>query len=67
MNSFLHLINLLFHEAGHIIFSPFGQFMTMLGGSLMQVLVPIVCAGASSSSTTIGSRRQCASGGRVKA
>ena len=40
----LHLINLPFHEAGHILFSPFGEFMTTLGGSLMQVLVPIVCA-----------------------
>jgi hypothetical protein len=45
-SSFLHLINLPFHEAGHILFSPFGEFMTTLGGSLMQVLVPIVCAGA---------------------
>jgi hypothetical protein len=44
--SFLHLINLPFHEAGHILFSPFGEFMTTLGGSLAQVLVPIVCAGA---------------------
>jgi len=42
--SFLHMINLVFHEAGHIIFSPFGRFMTTLGGSLMQVLIPIVCA-----------------------
>ncbi len=42
--SFLHMINLPFHEAGHIIFSPLGRFMTILGGSLMQVLVPIVCA-----------------------
>jgi len=42
--SVLHLVNLPFHEAGHIIFSPFGRFMTILGGSLMQVLVPIVCA-----------------------
>jgi hypothetical protein len=41
--SFLHLINLPFHEAGHILFSPFGDFMTTLGGSLMQVLVPIIC------------------------
>ncbi|HEY6214920.1 MAG TPA: hypothetical protein VIW45_21655 [Vicinamibacterales bacterium] len=39
--SFLHLINLPIHEAGHILFSPFGDFMTTLGGSLMQVLVPI--------------------------
>jgi hypothetical protein len=42
--SFLHLINLPFHEAGHILFSPFGRFMTVLGGSLMQVLIPVVCA-----------------------
>ena len=41
--SFLHLINLPFHEAGHVLFSPFGDFMTTLGGSLTQVLVPVVC------------------------
>jgi hypothetical protein len=41
--SFLHLINLPFHEAGHIFFSPFGDLMTSLGGSLTQVLVPMVC------------------------
>lgn len=41
--SVLHLINLPFHEAGHIIFMPFGDFMTALGGSLTQVLVPLVC------------------------
>src|SRR5205807_7243881 len=29
--------------AGHVIFSPFGDLMTSLGGSLAQVLVPIVC------------------------
>ncbi len=46
MNSFVHLPNLVFHEAGHIILSPFGEFLTILGGSLMQVLVPLVCAGA---------------------
>lgn len=42
MDAFLHLPNLVFHEAGHLIFSPLGQFMTVLGGSLMQVLIPIV-------------------------
>jgi hypothetical protein len=41
--SFLNLISLPFHEAGHILFSPFGDLMTSLGGSLTQVLVPIVC------------------------
>jgi hypothetical protein len=44
MQSFLHLPNLVFHEAGHLIFSPLGQFMSVVGGSLMQVLVPVVCA-----------------------
>ncbi len=42
--SVLHLPDLIFHEAGHILFSPFGVFMTTLGGSLTQVLVPIACA-----------------------
>jgi hypothetical protein len=44
MESFLHLPDLVFHEAGHLIFSPLGRFMSVLGGSLMQVLVPVVCA-----------------------
>ena len=44
--SFLHLINLVFHEAGHIIFAPFGAFMMTLGGSLLQVIVPLVFAWA---------------------
>jgi hypothetical protein len=45
-DSFLHLPDLVFHEAGHILFSPLGRFMTVLGGSLTQLLVPLVCAGA---------------------
>jgi hypothetical protein len=45
-SSFLHLISLPFHEAGHILFSPLGDLMTALGGSLTQVLVPLVCLGA---------------------
>jgi hypothetical protein len=44
--SFLHLINLVFHEAGHIVFAPFGAFMMTLGGSLLQVIVPLACAWA---------------------
>ncbi len=44
--SFLHLINLPFHEAGHIFFRLFGRFLTILGGSLMQVLIPVICLGA---------------------
>jgi hypothetical protein len=42
--SFLHLVNLPFHEAGHILFAPFGTFVTAAGGSLLQLIVPIVCA-----------------------
>ena len=41
--SFLHLVNLPFHEAGHLLFMPFGRFMTILGGSLAQILMPFVC------------------------
>lgn len=43
--SFMHLIHLPFHEGGHILFMPFGSFLMSLGGSLTQVLVPLVCAG----------------------
>ena len=39
--SFLHNINLAFHEFGHVFFSPFGDFMMILGGSLFQVLLPL--------------------------
>lgn len=44
MDSFLHLPDLVFHEAGHIIFAPFGRFMSVLGGSLLQVLIPVIAA-----------------------
>ena len=43
---FLHLVNLVFHEAGHVIFIPFGEFMTIAGGSLAQLLMPAIVAGA---------------------
>jgi hypothetical protein len=42
--SFLHHVNLVFHEAGHVIFRPFGEFMTVFGGSLAQLLVPLIVA-----------------------
>ena len=42
MGSFMHLIVLPIHEAGHLLFIPFGRFMTVLGGSLFQVLLPLV-------------------------
>jgi hypothetical protein len=44
MGSFMHLIVLPIHEAGHVLFIPFGRFMTVLGGSLFQVLLPLILA-----------------------
>jgi hypothetical protein len=41
--SLMHLINLPFHEAGHILFRPFGPFLTSLGGSIGQMLMPLIC------------------------
>jgi hypothetical protein len=43
--SFMHLVDLVFHEAGHILFIPFGRLMTILGGSLTQLLIPIMALG----------------------
>ncbi len=45
-SSFLHNPNLAFHEFGHVFFRPFGHFMTILGGSLFQVLWPLFLMGA---------------------
>lgn len=46
MDSFMHLIVLPIHEAGHVLFIPFGRFMSVLGGSLFQVLLPLILMGA---------------------
>lgn len=43
--SFMHAVNLPFHEFGHVLFSPFGRFLTILGGSLFQVLLPLMLGG----------------------
>jgi len=42
-DSFFHLVNLPFHEAGHIFFRLFGRWMTSLGGTLGQLLIPLIC------------------------
>ena len=42
-NSFFHLVNLPFHEAGHLCFQLFGRWMTSLGGTLGQLLIPLSC------------------------
>jgi len=33
-------VNLVIHEAGHLVFSPFGEFIMIAGGSLFQVIMP---------------------------
>lgn len=41
---FLHLMVILFHEAGHVFFAPFGEALRVAGGTLGQLLVPLICA-----------------------
>ena len=43
--SFLDLVDLPIHEAGHITFRSFGQFTAVALGSLFQVIVPVVFFG----------------------
>jgi hypothetical protein len=38
-------VNLVIHEAGHLVFSPFGEFMMIAGGSLFQVIMPALFFG----------------------
>ncbi len=40
-DSFLHYVNLPFHEYGHIFFRPFGTVWMFMGGSFFQILVPL--------------------------
>ena len=44
--SFIHRPILVFHEAGHIIFMPLGEWMTVMGGTLGQLIMPIILGGA---------------------
>ena len=43
--SFLDLVDLPIHEFGHILFRPFGEFLTIAGGSLFQVIMPAIFVG----------------------
>jgi hypothetical protein len=40
----MHMIALPFHEAGHVILRPAGQFISSLGGTLGQLIMPLICA-----------------------
>jgi hypothetical protein len=44
--SFIHLPLLVFHEAGHMIFMLFGEWVHVLGGTLGQLLMPALICGA---------------------
>lgn len=39
--SFMHNILLPIHEAGHVLCIPFGEFVTIVGGSLFQLALPL--------------------------
>jgi hypothetical protein len=45
-SSFIHSPLLVFHEAGHVIFGIFGEWVRVLGGTLGQLLMPAILAGA---------------------
>lgn len=34
-------VDLAIHETGHLVFAPFGEFLTVLGGTLFQLIVPL--------------------------
>jgi hypothetical protein len=38
-------VNLVIHEAGHLVFMLFGEFMMIAGGSLFQVIMPALFVG----------------------
>lgn len=42
---FMHLVHTPTHEAGHVFFRVFGEFAGIAGGSLFQVIVPLVFFG----------------------
>ena len=43
--SLIHLPMVPIHEFGHILLRPFGEFMTLLGGSLFQIVLPLIFGG----------------------
>lgn len=43
---FLDGVNLLVHEAGHVVFAPFGRTLGMLGGTVLQLAFPLAFVAA---------------------
>ena len=46
MNSFIHGALLILHEAGHVVFRAFGEWVGVLGGTLGQLLMPVLLGSA---------------------
>lgn len=44
--SFIHRPLLIFHEAGHFVFRLFGEWIMVMGGTLGQLVMPSILAGA---------------------
>jgi hypothetical protein len=42
---FIDNVDLVIHEGGHIVFFPFGTFLYIAGGSLMQIIMPSLFIG----------------------
>ncbi len=38
----MNMVNLPIHEAGHLLFAPFGTMLNILGGTLLQVFIPLL-------------------------
>jgi hypothetical protein len=38
-------VDLAIHETGHLVFGPFGEFIGFAGGTIMQLLFPLIFAG----------------------
>src|SRR5205823_6436586 len=43
-SGFFSAITFLIHELGHVLFRPFGEWMSVLGGSLAQLAAPAITA-----------------------
>lgn len=43
MQTWMYNVHFVFHEAGHPIFGLFGDLLGALGGTLMQLLIPLAC------------------------
>jgi hypothetical protein len=41
---FIDFVNLIIHEAGHVVFMFFGQTLAIAGGSIFQIMVPVIFA-----------------------